>query len=133
MSRKFDPRSTLPPDDSLIAVDPGGFSLICAGEVIYQLPWNRVRQIAAFTRFRDLKPELCLAFAYSRRQMDQVVVHDGVRGWDGLCAVLPEAFSTIDPDWRIKAAHDVNATEAYSTMASVMPVFTVNPTIVWTK
>lgn len=133
IGHKFDPRWTLTPEGSLIVVDREGFSLSCKGEIIYQLRWNRVHQIAAYTRFRDLRPELCLAFAFSRRQRDQVVVHNDVPGWDDLCAALPEAFPTADSDWRTKAAHDGNAPDDYSAVASVVPAFTVNPTIVWSK
>ena len=79
---------------------------------------------------RDLKPELCLAFAFSHRQKDQVVVNNGVPGWDSLCAALADTFPTADSDWRAKAVH---ASESIAAVASVVPVFTVNPTIVWSK
>ncbi|MEW9304584.1 hypothetical protein [Labrys neptuniae] len=133
MGQKLDSRRTLPPDDSSIVVDAEGFSLICEGEAVYRVDWQRVHQIAGYTRFRDLKPELCLAFAFSRRQRDQVVVHNDVPGWDRLCAALAVSFPGADPDWRSKAAHDVDAPESYAPVGSVVPIFTVNPTIVWAK
>lgn len=128
-----DPRRTLTPDGSVIAVAPEGFSLSRDRDVIFRLRWDQVHQIAAYTRFRALKPEICLAFAFSRRQTDQIVVHDRVQGWDDLCATIPVAFASADPDWRAKAAHDGAIPEAYAAVASVVPVFTINPTIVWTK
>lgn len=131
--RKFDPRWTLTPEGSEIVVDPGGFSLSCAGETIIRIPWDQVHQIAAYTRFRERRYELCLAFAFSTRRNDQIVVHHLVRGWEALCSSLTTAFPSADPDWRIKAAHDKGALDMDAAVASVVPAFTINPTIVWSK
>lgn len=131
--REFDPRWTLSPEGAAIVVGSGGFSLTCDGDVILQLRWDQVHQIGAFTRFRQSEPELCLSFAVMQKQSVQVVVHERVKGWDDLCAALPAVFRSADADWRAKAAHDRTTPEAYASVASNVPVFTVNPTVVWAK
>lgn len=114
-------------------MDRDGFTLSHAGEMIVRLPWDRVQQIAGYTRFEKLAPKLCLAFAFSSRKTDQVVVHSGIQGWENLCSALPTFFPTYDVDWQQKAAHDSTTLKVYAPVAAVKPVFAVNPTIVWTK
>lgn len=128
-----DPRLTLTPEGSELTIEPEGFSLDCDGETFFRLRWDQVRQISAYTRFRARRPELCLAFWFSRRQKDQVVIHQGVAGWSPLCSAVLAAFPTADADWRAKASHDDKTLDAYAAVAATMPVFTVNPTIVWSK
>ncbi|HEV2575161.1 MAG TPA: hypothetical protein VGU72_25735 [Beijerinckiaceae bacterium] len=130
---KDDPRRTSPPEASRIEVASDGFALNCAGEIVFRMPWNQVQQIAGYTRFEKLAPKLCLAFSTSNRKKDQVVVHSGLLGWDELCAALPTFFPNCDRDWQKKAAHDATSLEVYAPVAAVKPVFTVNPTIVWSK
>ncbi len=88
--------------------------------------------ITGYTRFRSMKPELCLAFALSRPK-DQVVVHDAVPGWDALCSGMQQMFPQADPEWHLKAAHDADNPDIYLPVAAVLPNFTVNPTIVWSR
>ncbi len=70
---------------------------------------------------------------YSRRRNDQVVVHHDVSGWEQLCTILQDVFPEADRDWRSKAAHDHTNMDQYLPVASVVPIFTVNPTTVWSQ
>jgi hypothetical protein len=132
-TQKSDPRRQLSPEGSSVSADSAGFSLIHEQQIIYQLQWSNICQIVGYTRFRAMKPELCLAFAYSRRRNDQVVVHHDVSGWEQLCTILQDVFPQADRDWRSKAAHDHTNMDQYLPVASVVPIFTVNPTTVWSQ
>ncbi|MEB2847059.1 hypothetical protein GAO09_15930 [Rhizobiales bacterium RZME27] len=131
-SRKIDPRRGISPEGSAIRVDASGFSLVTSQEPIFRVEWSSVSQIVGYTRFRSMKPELCLAFAGSRPN-DQVVVHDTLQGWDALCSAMLQVFAQADRDWHLRAAHDVENLDSYLPVAAVVPNFTVNPTIVWSR
>lgn len=85
---------------------------------------------AGQTRFRSMKPELCLAFALSRLK-DEVFINDVVPGGNALCDAMLQMFLQENAEWHLLVAHDAENSDTYWPVAAVVADFTVNPTIVW--
>lgn len=126
-----DVRRTLTPEGSRIALIENGFKVLLEDEIIAVVLWDRIQSIFAYTRYIHGYASLCLDFALpagSGVKKDQVVVNDGVSGWNELVAHLPSVFPTMDNEWPRKAASDRSKS---SPVAAVVPMFVANPTQVW--
>ena len=126
-----DPRRTITPEGAEIAIRPSGFAVRDSDEVIFEVEWRTVRQVFAFTRFMNGTCRLCLMFASSPRKADAVVVDDRAAGWQCLVDTLVDVFPRLDREWPTKASRDERAAGAISAVASVVPAFTLNSTLVW--
>jgi hypothetical protein len=126
-----DTRRTLTPDGARIAPLIDGFEVLLGEESIAAVSWRQVHTIFAYTRFIGERSNLCLAFVLpdtARGEEDQVVVNDGVPGWEEVVARLPTEFPSMDAAWAGKATFD---RENHVSLAGIVPTYTMNVTRVW--
>jgi hypothetical protein len=132
----FDERRTITPSEAHIALGSDGFVVQCDDEIIADVQWIAVQTIFAYTRFIDGHGSLCLAFVLPpgpRGREDQVVVNEGVKGWEQLVSCMPSAFPSMDVDWVKEASCDPSQKGATEAIARVVSRHVANPTLVWPR
>jgi hypothetical protein len=132
----FDVRRTITPSDAHIALEHDGFAIRCDNETIANVQWIAIQTIFAYTRFIGGHGHLCLGFVLppgSRGREDQVVVNEGVKGWEQLVSYMPSAFPSMDRDWVKKASCDPSQKGADEAISRVVPSHVANPTQVWPR
>jgi hypothetical protein len=130
-TKRPDTRRTLTPEGARIEALADGFEVLLGEESIAVISWQHVRTIFAYTRFIGERSNLCLAFALPDTTLgkeDQVVVHDGVPGWEHVVSWLPSAFASMDSAWHDKASFD---RKNHVSLAGIVPSYTINVTQVW--
>src|ERR1044071_3472812 len=108
-SKPHDSRRTLTPEGARIALLADGFEVLLGEESIAAVSWRQGRAIFAYTRFIGERSNLFLAFVLPETAVgkeDQVVVHEGVSGWEQVVSRLPSEFSSMDGAWPVKASFD---------------------------
>ena len=113
-----------------IAVSREGFTVSERGEIFASVPWTKVKQVFAYTRFRGADIELCLAFSLPRSQ-DQVVVHETVDGWDVLKQSLSTHLGEVTNEWEERASCNELARRQIEPVSKVVPMYVANPVQVW--
>jgi hypothetical protein len=128
---KNDPRHTITPPSSGIAVTSTGFTVSSFTGVFAEMAWDGVKDVFAYTRFLGGDIHLCLAFAPKAARKGQVVVNERVRGWEELLLALPEALGDLTPDWVQLASCDEQCRKMNEPLSRVIPDHVVNPVHVW--
>ena len=105
----------------VINIEANGCSLFQEGNLLTEIRWMDIQEIAAFKKDGFTYDLICLDFKLSDpdpKCEHHIVVHEEMAGWKELTGELHRIFSNLDPGWWTKVA---------------FPAFATNPTSVWQR